>query len=131
SGPAVWGELATHSARIKGIAGVVIWGGIRDVGEIRKLEFPSWAKIITPQAGEPRGLGEMSVPLQLGGVLVKPGDWIAGDADGLMLIPKEQAAETANRAMDVLEKENRIRSEIMKKRKSLAEVTELLKWEKK
>jgi 3-hexulose-6-phosphate synthase/6-phospho-3-hexuloisomerase len=128
--PAVWGELASWSAKRKGITGVVIDGAIRDVPEIKKLEFPAFAKIITPQAGEPKGLGEIGIPVEIGGQKVFPGDWIIGDDDGVIAIPQARATEIANRAMDVLEKENRIRKEI-KEGSTLSQVTELLRWEKK
>ncbi len=129
-GPAVWGELATWSARNKKIAGVVIDGGIRDVSEIRELKFPAFARIITPQAGEPKGFGEIGVTVRVGGKAVSPGDWLVGDEDGVVWIPKEKAEEVANRAMDVLERENRIRKEIQEGG-TLSEVMELLRWEKK
>lgn len=129
-GPAVWGELATRSAMIKKIAGVVIDGAIRDVADIKKLKFPAFAKIITPQAGEPKGFGEINVPVTICGIKVFPGDLIFGDDDGVMVIPKDIAAESANRAMDVFEKENRLRAEI-NSGQTLADLTELLKWEKK
>ncbi|MFQ5867177.1 MAG: 3-hexulose-6-phosphate synthase [bacterium] len=129
-GPAVWGELATNSCLEKSIAGVVIDGAIRDVVEIRKLEFPAFARIITPTAGEPKGFGEMGVPVEVGGMRVFPGDWVFGDDDGVVVIPQKRAVEITNRAMDVLERENRIRKEI-KEGGTLGKVTELLKWEKK
>jgi len=129
-GPAVWGELATHSCIEKKIAGVVIDGAIRDVPEIRKVKFPAFARIITPTAGEPKGFGEMGVPVEVGGVRVFPGDWVFGDDDGVVVIPQKRAVEITNRAMDVLERENRIRKEI-KQGGTLGKITELLKWEKK
>lgn len=128
--PAVWGELATNSCLENNIEGVVIDGAIRDVAEIRKLKFPAFARIITPTAGEPKGFGEMGVPVKVGGVRVFPGDWVFGDDDGVVVIPQKRAVEITNRAMDVLEKENRIRKEI-KQGGTLGKVTELLKWEKK
>ncbi|MFH0807200.1 MAG: bifunctional hexulose-6-phosphate synthase/ribonuclease regulator, partial [Elusimicrobiota bacterium] len=128
--PAVWGELATSSAIQKKLGGVVIHGAIRDVTDIRKLKFPAFAKKITPQAGEPKGFGEINIPIVISGVPVSPGDWIVGDDDGVIVIPKEKLAETTNRAMDVLEKENRIREEIHRGN-TLAKVAQLLKWEKK
>lgn len=129
-GPAVWGELATHSSLEKKIAGVVIDGAIRDVPEIKKVKFPAFARIITPTAGEPKGFGEMGVPVEVGGVRVFPGDWVFGDDDGVVVIPQKRAAEITNRAMDWLERENRIRKEI-KQGGTLGKITELLKWEKK
>ncbi|MDH5174361.1 MAG: orotidine 5'-phosphate decarboxylase [Elusimicrobiota bacterium] len=129
-GPAVWGELATNSCIQKKIAGVVIDGAIRDVPEIRKLKFPAFARIITPTAGEPKGFGEMGVPVEVGGVRVFPGDWVFGDDDGVVVIPQKRAVEITNRAMDVLERENRIRKEI-EEGGTLGKIIELLKWEKK
>ncbi|MEW6329111.1 MAG: 3-hexulose-6-phosphate synthase [Candidatus Micrarchaeota archaeon] len=128
-GKAVWGELATWSCVRKKIAGVVIDGAIRDVDEIRKLKFPAFARSITPTAGEPRGMGELRVEINCGGVSVRPGDWIIGDDNGVVVVPAECALEMANRALDVLEKENRIREEI-KKGSTLAKTTYLKKWEK-
>jgi len=129
-GPAVWGELATHSAIQKRLGGVVINGAIRDVQEIIKLRFPAYAKMVTPTAGEPKGFGEIGVPVRMGKVRVFTGDWIVGDEDGIVVIPQDKAVEMANRAMDVLERENRIREEI-KEGGTLSSVMELLRWEKK
>ncbi len=128
--PAVWGELATYSAICKKLAGVVIWGAIRDISEIKRLRFPAFARYISPQAGEPKGFGEINVPINVSGVKIFPGDWIVGDDDGVVVIPKEKLIETTNRAMDVLEKENRLRAEIQQG-SSLAKVQDLLRWEKK
>ncbi len=127
--PAVWGELATHSAINKKISGVVVFGAIRDIDEIRKLKFPAFAKIICPNAGEPKGFGEINIPIKINNVIIEPGDWIVGDDNGMIKVPKKDAVEIANRAMDVLEKENRIRKEI-KEGGTLSTVTELLRWEK-
>ena len=129
-GPAIWGELATHSAIQKGLAGVVIDGAIRDSGDIAKLRFPAFSRLVMPNAGEPRGFGEIGMPIRMGNVRVETGDWLLGDDDGVTALPKRIAVEYANRAMDVLEKENRIREEI-KGGSTLAQVTDLLRWEKK
>ena len=129
-GPAIWGELATHGAIQKKIAGVVIDGAIRDVKEIRALKFPAFAKIISPSAGEPKGFGEIGVSINAGGVKIFSGDWVMGDDDGVVVIPRDKAVEFANRAMSVMETENRLRKEI-DEGSTLSKVTELLKWEKK
>jgi 3-hexulose-6-phosphate synthase/6-phospho-3-hexuloisomerase len=70
------------------------------------------------------------VPIRLGHTRVEAGDWLLGDDDGVKVLPQRQAVEYANRAMDVLEKENRLREEILEGR-SLAQVMDLLRWEKK
>jgi len=129
-GPAVWGELATHGALQKKIAGVVIDGAIRDTQDIRRLKFPAFAKLVMPTAGEPKGFGEINIPVNVSGTKVFPGDYIVGDDDGVIAIPAQKAVEFANRAMGVLEMENRLRKEI-DEGSTLAKVTELLKWEKK
>jgi 3-hexulose-6-phosphate synthase/6-phospho-3-hexuloisomerase len=126
---AVWGELASWSCKVKGIAGVVIDGAVRDIDDIRKIKLPLFARHFTPTAGEPRGLGEINVSIECAGMQVDPGDWIVGDDSGVVVIPKAKAQEMANRAIDVLEKENRFREEI-KRGSTLSEVMYLKKWEK-
>jgi 3-hexulose-6-phosphate synthase/6-phospho-3-hexuloisomerase len=93
------------------------------------MKFPAFAKMITPAAGEPKGFGEIGVPVSIGGTKVFPGDWVIGDDDGVIILPDKKAVEFTNRAMDVLERENRIRKEI-EEGGTLGKVTELLKWEK-
>lgn len=129
AGPAVWGELATHSARERGLAGVVIYGALRDAPEIIDLRFPAFSSLVTPTAGEPKGFGEIDVPVTISRIKIYPGDWLVGDDDGLVVIPKAKAAEVANRAMDVLERENRLRKEIQAG-STLSQVAYLQKWEK-
>lgn len=130
TGPAVWGELATLSAIQRSLAGVVVNGAIRDSSEIRELGFPTFAKLVIPNAGEPKGFGEIGVPVNMLGITINSGDWIVGDDDGLIVIPKHEAKGMANHAMDWLERENRIREEISQGKTTLGEVMELLKWEK-
>jgi 3-hexulose-6-phosphate synthase/6-phospho-3-hexuloisomerase len=129
--PAIWGELATYSSIQRRLAGVVIHGAIRDTPEIKKLGFPAWATHVVPNAGEPKGFGEENVAIRIGETVVEPGDWIVADDDGVIAIPRAQAVQIANRAQDVLEKENRVRREIVDLGKTLADVIELYKWEKK
>lgn len=130
SPPAIWGELASESAKIKGIAGVVICGAIRDTAEIRELGFAAWSSHVTSHAGDPHGLGEINVPITISGQRICPGDWIVADDDGVMVLPAEKAVELANRATNVLEAENRIREEIRDKNSTLAKVVNLTRWEK-
>jgi 3-hexulose-6-phosphate synthase/6-phospho-3-hexuloisomerase len=127
--PAIWGELATESAKVRGIAGVVVDGAIRDSGDIARIGLPAFSRLVCPNAGEPKGFGEIGVAVSMGGQRVKPGDFILGDDDGVVVLPQEISVEYANRAMDVLEKENRIREEI-REGSTLGKVVELLRWEK-
>lgn len=127
---AIWGELATWSAKLKGIAGVVIDGAVRDLDDIVKIDFPIFCRHISPNAGEPKGFGEIGAEITCGGQIVRTGDWVIGDDSGVVVVPQEIAQEIANRALDVKEHENRIREEI-KKGGSLGTVVKVRKWEKK
>lgn len=126
---AIWGELASWSSKKKGISGIVIDGAARDIDDILKMDFPVFSRHIAPNAGEPKGHGEIGSEITCGGQIVRSGDWIVGDASGVVVIPKEIAVEVANRAQDVREKENRLREEI-KRGSTLSEVLKLKKWEK-
>lgn len=125
---AIWGELASWSSKVKGIAGVVIDGAVRDADEIFELKFPAFTRNVVPNAGEPKGFGEVGCEIVVGNQKVETGDWIIGDMSGVVVIPKRRAVEIANRALDVYEKENRIREEI-KRGSTLSEVMYLDKWE--
>ena len=127
---APWGELATLSCIKKGLSGVVIDGAVRDVDDIRIMKFPLFAKAVVPNAGEPKGFGEINAEIQCGGQYVRPGDWIIGDESGVVVIPAERAYEIARRALEVRKNEERIREEI-RRGSTLSEVAELIKWEKK
>ena len=128
-GPAVWGEMATRSAMNRKVAGIVIDGALRDSGDIRALKFPAFSRVICPNAGEPRGLGEIGVSITVAGEVVEPGDWILGDDDGLVRVPRDRVAEWANRGMEVYERESRVREEILQGG-TYGELAELEKWEK-
>ncbi|VVB85025.1 Bifunctional enzyme Fae/Hps [uncultured archaeon] len=124
-----WGELATLSCINKGVAGVVIDGAVRDVDDIRRLNFPVFATSVVPNAGEPKGFGEINAEIQCGGQTVKPGDFIVGDDCGVVVVPRERGYEVARRAVEVEKTESRIRDEI-RRGKTLSEVLQLEKWEK-
>lgn len=125
---AIWGELASWSCKQKGISGVVIDGAARDIDTILDIDFPVFSRHVVPRAGEPKGHGEIGCEIEVGGQRVRTGDWIVGDESGVVVIPREVAVEMANRAMDVFERENRIREEIQRG-KTLSSVLELKKWE--
>ncbi len=126
---ALWGALATMSAISRGIAGLVIDGAVRDIEEIKKTSFPVFARYVSPTAGEPKGLGELSVPIKCAGAEVNPNDYILADENGVVVIPQRRALEIANRALYVKEKEDRVKKEIADG-KTLGKILELGKWEK-
>jgi 3-hexulose-6-phosphate synthase/6-phospho-3-hexuloisomerase len=126
---APWGGLATLSCKNKCIEGVVVDGAVRDVDEIRAMNYPVFASGITPNAGEPKGMGEINAEITCGGQTVRPGDYIVGDDSGVVVIPKERAYEIARRAKEVEKMESRLYEEI-RRGKTLSQVANLKKWEK-
>ncbi len=126
---AVWGELASWSCKTKGIVGVVIDGAARDVDAIIDMDFPCFSRHIAPNAGEPKGYGGIGHEIVCGGVSVRTGDWIIGDESGVVVVPQESAVEVANRAVDVSEREERLREEI-RQGGTLSSVLKLEDWEK-
>ncbi len=125
---AVWGELASNSAMQMGVRGIVIDGAIRDIDDIIDLDFPAFARTAVPCAGEAKGWGGIGIEITVGGQRVRTGDWIIGDESGLIVVPKEEAVEVANRALDVHEHETRTRAEI-NRGSTLSKVNEISKWE--
>ncbi|TVR43062.1 MAG: DUF561 domain-containing protein [Planctomycetota bacterium] len=128
-GPALWGGLATRTAAMRRLGGVVIDGACRDLEEIHGSSLSVWSRLVCPDAGEPHGIGAHGVAARIGGQMVQPGDWIFGDASGLVVIPAKRIVEVANRAQDIMEREQRYAAEIDKGR-TLAEIAELSRWEK-
>jgi len=126
---AIWGELATWSAFTRGLGGVVIDGAVRDIDDLKEIRFPVFARYEVPDAGDPKGFGEIGCEVVCGGLKVNKGDYIIGDDSGVVVIPQEEAQEIINRSLDVKEKENRIREEI-KRGSTLSKVLKLKKWEK-
>ncbi|MCQ6961853.1 bifunctional hexulose-6-phosphate synthase/ribonuclease regulator [Methanolobus chelungpuianus] len=126
---APWGGLATQSCLGKGIAGVVVDGAVRDIDDIRKMDLPVFATCHVPNAGEPKGFGEINSEIVCGNQAVRPGDYIVGDDNGVVVIPRERAYEIARRAKEVEKTEQRLSEEI-RRGATLSEVMQLKKWEK-
>jgi 4-hydroxy-4-methyl-2-oxoglutarate aldolase len=91
---AVWGAVLSIAAIARGATGVVVDGVVRDLDEMAALDFTVFARGSCP-AGPHKGFrGTVGVPVSCGGVLVRPGDIVVGDADGVTVVPAEQSAAT-------------------------------------
>ena len=110
---AVFGALMINYCRVRGLAGVVIDGAVRDVEELSQMDFPVYARAATPNGPYKNGPGEIGTVIAFGGKVVRPGDIIVGDADGIVVIRPEEAAELAEKARKVLEMENGILDKIL------------------
>jgi regulator of RNase E activity RraA len=97
---AIAGDFVVGMAQTLGLAGIVADGTIRDILGVKKLNFPVFCKGTTVAAGGKAGIGEVNVPISCGGVPVNPGDIIIGDADGVVVVPQEQAQTVLQAAMD-------------------------------
>ncbi|WP_129794570.1 RraA family protein [Sphingosinicella sp. CPCC 101087] len=85
---ALVGEIIVAIARARGAAGIVIDGAIRDVREIGAGEFPCFARSVTHAGPYKDGPGEIGVPVNIGGMVVQPGDVVVGDEDGVVAFPE-------------------------------------------
>lgn len=92
------GGLSALTSQRQGAAGAVIWGGCRDVAELRRIGYPAWSTAVTPITGVGRVDGvAINGELSLGGVIVQPGDIIVADDDGVCCVPLGRAEELVSR----------------------------------
>ena len=112
----VWGELASTCAGEKGIAGTVLYGWARDMDSLVDLDYPVFALDYLPNAGKALGLGEINVDLEIDDDIIKPGDFVFGDQNGVVVIPNELFHETMVATFNVKVKESHIIKELKKGR---------------
>jgi 4-hydroxy-4-methyl-2-oxoglutarate aldolase len=103
-----FGDILATCCQKQGIGGAVIDSTIRDTAEIRQLRFPVFCLGAHPAATGKSDPGEIDIEINCGGVRVRPGDFIAGDDDGVVVIPREVAEQVADHAALVAEKEDLI-----------------------
>ena len=111
---ALWGGITTVAARKKGLAGIVIDGAIRDSAEIAIDLLPVFSRAVVPNAGGAEYAGELNVAVQCGGLPVSPGDWVVGDADGVVVVPSSALEIAMAGAERLQEVEERITEAVMR-----------------
>ena len=113
AGPgAQWGDVAAYYAMKKGLAGIVVDGYVRDTDELRQMRSPVWATRIGPSSPQKTGHGTVNAPVVCAGVLVRPGDLVVADGDGVIVLQREEAAAIVERALERTRREAGQRAEI-------------------
>jgi len=102
---AITGELMLTWAQTKGLAGIVIDGAVRDAAAIVEMQMPVYAAGVTPNGPFKNGPGEVNATISCGGVVVKPGDIVVGDADGIVVIDPSDAKDVLEKSRATVDKE--------------------------
>ncbi|NOT61293.1 MAG: 4-carboxy-4-hydroxy-2-oxoadipate aldolase/oxaloacetate decarboxylase [Acidobacteria bacterium] len=108
----MFGELMGTSCQTHNIRGLIVDAGIRDVAELTTMGFPVWAKAISAQGPLKAVPGSVNVEIVCAGVTVRPGDVVVGDTDGVVIVPREHAAEVARIGQERVEREEQVRARL-------------------
>ena len=108
---AVFGELFATAVKARKGAGVLLDGYARDLKALKEMDFPVFFRGKNPKTSKGRcEINECQIPVTMDGVTIRPGDYIFGDIDGTVIIPKEIADEVLEKALETIKKENVVRS---------------------
>ncbi|MGW0807337.1 4-carboxy-4-hydroxy-2-oxoadipate aldolase/oxaloacetate decarboxylase [Nonomuraea sp. NPDC002799] len=110
----MFGELFATALRHRGVRGVVINAGVRDVAELRELGFPAWSAAVSAQGTVKATPGAVNVPVTIGGQVVRPGDTVLADDDGVLVVPRADLERGIAAAAARAEKEAATRAAFLK-----------------
>ena len=107
-----FGELIATSMAARGVRGLVIEAGCRDIRALEKMGFPVWSKVVCAQGTVKETIGSVNLPLVCGGVLVNPGDLVVADDDGVVIVRREEAERVVELSQAREEKEAQTRKRL-------------------
>jgi 4-hydroxy-4-methyl-2-oxoglutarate aldolase len=105
----LFGELFATALAHRGVRGVVTTTGVRDVADLRAMGFPAWSAAVSAQGTVKATAGAVNVPIVVGGQVVRPGDAVLADDDGVVCVPRERVGEALTAGRARLEKEEATR----------------------
>jgi 4-hydroxy-4-methyl-2-oxoglutarate aldolase len=101
----LFGELFATALAQRGVRGVVLGSGVRDVAQLREMGFPAWSRAVSAQGSVKATAGAVNVPIVLGGQTVHPGDVVVADDDGVLVVPRAEVRRAMTAAQARVEKE--------------------------